>query len=276
MADDQQHDARPRAATAALERPAAAGPAGQVVQPRSTSDEKVHTWPYLVRIEFVAALLYLLLLSLMSVFIDAPLASLANPDVTPNPAKAPWYFLGLQELLLHMDKALAGVIVPGVMLIGLAAIPYVDHRRRGTGIWFYSPKGIPIALFSFAYTAIWNVALILVDEFLMVPDGTGGHGIGPLLRFWMLQARRAGWGVFTDGVIHYVAGWVVPILIMVFIPLSMVLIVRRRWQADTREAVIALYTFFVASFVVLTVVGTAFRGEGMRLMWPWQVQAANH
>ena len=103
--------------------------------------ERVHVWPHLVSIELVGALIYLLALSLMSILIRAPLVDLANPEVTPNPAKAPWYFLGLQELLLHMHPALAGVIVPGAVLTLLAAIPYIDRSRAGTGIWFSTPKG---------------------------------------------------------------------------------------------------------------------------------------
>ncbi|WP_324715705.1 hypothetical protein U7230_10020 [Carboxydochorda subterranea] len=277
MTTAQPQEDRAASRVAVLESAAAPSPAARPRPSQENPDEKVHTWPYLVRIEFVGALLYLFLLSLMSVFVDAPLASLANPDVTPNPAKAPWYFLGLQELLLHMDKALAGVIVPGAVLVLLAAIPYVDHRRKGTGIWFYSPKGVPIALFSFAYTSVWNVGLILVDQFLMVPGEQGGHGIGPIIRYWLHSLRQGGgYGFLTDSVVNGIAGWIVPIFIMLLIPTSLALIVRRRWQADTREVLIGLFTFFVASFVVLTVVGTAFRGEGMNLMWPWQVKQANH
>ncbi|MEW6044867.1 MAG: menaquinol-cytochrome C reductase [Bacillota bacterium] len=263
--------------TVTAPRPVQAQAQAAAGRPKLNPDEKVLVWPYLVRIEFIAALLFLLLLSLMAVFIDAPLAPLANPDVTPNPAKAPWYFLGLQELLLHMDKALAGVIVPGAVLLGLAALPYIDVRRKGTGIWFHSKRGVPITLFSFFYTAAWNVSLILIDEFLPVPGEAGAHGIGPIVKYWLSNARDAGWlfGV-SDRVINAIAGWIVPTFIMLFIPASLVLILRRRWQADTREAAMGLFTFFVASFLVLTIVGTAFRGPGMRLMWPWEVGAANH
>lgn len=267
-------EARP--AQAASPKAAPAGrPGGATAAGAPNPMEKVLVWPYLVRIEFIAALLFLFLLSLMAVFIDAPLGPLANPDVTPNPAKAPWYFLGLQELLLHMDKALAGVIVPGAVLLGLAALPYLDVRRKGTGVWFYSPKGIPIALFSFVYTTVWNVSLILVDEFLPVPGEAGAHGIGPIVKYGLHRLQAGGMPWLTDTLINTVAGWLIPTFIMLLIPASMVLILKRRWQADTREAAIGLFTFFVASFLVLTIVGTAFRGPGMRLMWPWQLPPAN-
>jgi len=217
--------------------------------------ERVHVWPHLVSIELVGALIYLLALSLMAILIRAPLVDLANPEVTPNPAKAPWYFLGLQELLLHMHPALAGVVVPGAVLILLAAIPYIDRSRVGTGIWFSTPKGIPIAKFSAVYTAVWVVGLVLLDEYL--PAGEGAHGIGPLLELYGFPAA--------------VGDVFVPLVFMTFIPWSLGVIVKRRWNANTRELMIALYTFFLASFVVLTIIGTAFRGHSMQLMWPWEI-----
>lgn len=217
--------------------------------------ERVHVWPHLVSIELVGALIYLLALSLMAILIRAPLVDLANPEVTPNPAKAPWYFLGLQELLLHMHPALAGVIVPGAVLILLAAIPYIDRSRVGTGIWFSTPKGLPITKFSAVYTAVWVIGLVLLDEFL--PAGEGAHGISPLLQLY--------------GFPPAVGDIFVPLVFMTFIPWSLAVIVKRRWNANTREIIIALYTFFLASFVVLTVIGTAFRGHSMQLVWPWEI-----
>ncbi len=217
--------------------------------------ERVHVWPHLVQIELIGALVYLLALSITSIIFKAPLLSLANPEVTPNPAKAPWYFLGLQELLLHMHPALAGVIVPGAVLVLLAAIPYIDTSRVGTGIWFSTPKGLPIAVFSWIYTAIWDIALVLIDEFL--PASGGAHGIAPFLK-----------GLGAPAVFAEVF---VPLVFMTFIPWSLAVIVKRRWDANTRELMIALYSFFIASFVVLTIIGTAFRGHSMKLMWPWQV-----
>lgn len=231
-------------------------PANEREQVIENPGKKVHVWPHLVSIELIAALIYLFMLVLMAIFVKAPLVDLANPEVTPNPSKAPWYFLGLQELLLHMHPALAGVAVPTAVLILLGAIPYIDNKRAGTGIWFYSPKGIPIAVFSAIYTTVWNVSLILIDEFL--PAGDGSFGIAPLLINWGLPPA-----------VGYI---LVPSILMVFIPYSLAVIVKRRWDADTRELVIALFSFFLASFIVLTIIGTGFRGHGMELMWPWQVQ----
>jgi menaquinol-cytochrome c reductase cytochrome b/c subunit len=227
-------------------------------------EERVHTWPHLVSVELMAALIFLVLLSLMSVVVKAPLGSLANPEVTPDPAKAPWYFLGLQELLLHMNPSLAGVIVPTVVLVGLAALPYIDRRRKGTGIWFSGPKGKAITAFAAFYTAVWELALIFLDEWLPVP-GSEARGVAPYLEYLLRPLD------LPPVLIDVLGGWLVPIFFMTFIPFSLAVIVRRHWKADTREVAIALYTFFVASFVVLTIIGTAFRGYGMQLMWPWEI-----
>ncbi len=239
-------------------------------------EDKVFVWPYLVRIELIVALLYLLFFTIMSIFVNAPLRNLANPEVTPNPAKAPWYFLGLQELLLHMHPALAGVIVPGAVLVGLALIPYIDTKKEGVGIYFTTPRGKRIALFSFLYTAVWEISLILIDEFLRLPQmPESAHGIGPAVKTLLTQAF---YGTpdptqveNMTPLIPAITDVIIPSIIMLFIPFLLVVIVRRVWRADTREVIIALFTFFVASFVVLTVVGSAFRGHSMKLFWPWEV-----
>src|SRR5438093_1256737 len=93
----------------------------------------VMVWPQLVSIELVATLVFTAMLLVLGTVVNAPLDLLANPDRTPNPSKAPWYFLNLQELLLHMHPTLAGVIVPGGALALLAAIPYIDNTPQGTG-----------------------------------------------------------------------------------------------------------------------------------------------
>lgn len=223
-------------------------------------EDKVFVWPHLVRIEMIGMLLYLVLFALMSIFINAPLRNLANPEVTPNPAKAPWYFLGLQELLLHMHPALAGVIVPGAVLVGLAMIPYFDTDRRGSGIYFSTPRGARITIFSFVYTTVWEVGLILLDA--QGVEGVSAGGIAAVLKRIM---------PFPGAVEAVITDIVVPTFLMLFIPAVLALIVKKVWKANTREIMIALFSFFVASFVVLTLVGSAFRGHSMKLFWPWEV-----
>jgi quinol-cytochrome oxidoreductase complex cytochrome b subunit len=90
--------------------------------------DKVNVWPHLLAIEFVALLVMLAFLTLLSAFVDAPLLEFANFNEQPNPSKAPWYFLGLQELLAYFDPMVAGIIIPGFGLAALAFIPYIDRN----------------------------------------------------------------------------------------------------------------------------------------------------
>lgn len=120
--------------------PVAAGPGGHtqrlltVVKSGSIQDvkaspqDKVHVWPHLLSIEFVAALACTAFVFVFSIFVNAPLLELADPNKTPNPSKAPWYFLGLQELLATFHPMVAGVLIPGIGLAGLAMAPYIDRN----------------------------------------------------------------------------------------------------------------------------------------------------
>ncbi|MCU1360505.1 MAG: putative menaquinol-cytochrome c reductase cytochrome b subunit, partial [Ilumatobacteraceae bacterium] len=101
---------------------------GSIQEVKATPIDKVHTWPHLLAAEFVAALLCTAFLFLFSVFVNAPLLQFANPNQTPNPSKAPWYFLGLQELLTMFHPMIAGVTIPGVGLIILILAPYIDKN----------------------------------------------------------------------------------------------------------------------------------------------------
>ena len=114
-------------------------------------ENTVMSWPHLLIMEIIAVLGTTLLLLVWSIAIDAPLKEIANPDVTENPAKAAWYFQSLQDLMLHMDVLVAGVIIPSIVIILLMAIPYMDRSKKDIGIWFASKKGRQIALFSSIY-----------------------------------------------------------------------------------------------------------------------------
>ncbi len=101
---------------------------GSIQDVKATPVDKVHTWPHLLAAEFVAALACTAFLFFFSVFVNAPLLQLANPNQTPNPSKAPWYFLGLQELLTMFHPMVAGVTVPGIALFALILAPFIDKN----------------------------------------------------------------------------------------------------------------------------------------------------
>jgi quinol-cytochrome oxidoreductase complex cytochrome b subunit len=134
------------------------------VRPRREREEELLVWPDLVFVEFICAVLFTFSFTIISALVNAPLINRANPDVTPNPSKAPWYFLNLQELLLHMNPALAGVVVPTVLLIVLAAVPYLDRSREGQGTWFGTPKAVAITVWSSIFALVGTVLLILLDS----------------------------------------------------------------------------------------------------------------
>src|SRR5206468_8482870 len=118
------------------------------------AERLVYVWPHLVTIELLSAVLVLLSMVVVSIILQAPLEGVANTDKTPNPSKAPWYFLNLQELLLHMHPALAGVIVPSVALALIAIIPYFDRDTRDVGKWFGTARSKAIAWFTTWFTTI--------------------------------------------------------------------------------------------------------------------------
>ena len=125
--------------------------------------DKVNVWPHLLAIEFVALLVVMGLLIVFSVYQDAPLLELANPNEQPNPSKAPWYFLGLQELLSYFDPQVAGVLIPGLGLAGLALIPYID-RNRST-----RPADRKFAIMVFTFFVVASAILTIIGSFYRGP-----------------------------------------------------------------------------------------------------------
>ncbi len=129
--------------------------------------DRVHVWPYLTRLEFLVALAVTGILTVWSITVDAPLEQPADPNRTPNPSKAPWYFLGLQEMLVYFDPWIAGVVLPALIILGLMAIPYFDVNPKGSGYYTLRERPFAIAVFSFGFV-LW-VVLLLIGTFLRGP-----------------------------------------------------------------------------------------------------------
>src|SRR5437762_12364635 len=149
----------------AIEAPPAPGRAPGAARPRPKREreEEVLVWPDLVFVEFISAVLFTITFVILSVLINAPLLNRANTDVTPNPSKAPWYFLNLQELLLHMHPALAGVLVPAGALTLIAMIPFIDRDSSDVGKWFGTASADPIAVLVAIYTVGVDGVLVFFD-----------------------------------------------------------------------------------------------------------------
>ncbi len=149
--------------------PAAAKGAYRKTQPYQPKWEReVHTWPYLMRVEFVAAILVTVLLMVWSLTLSAPLEEPSNPNVTMNPAKAPWYFLGLQEMLVYFDPWMAGVVMPTLIIVGLMAIPYIDANPLGNGYYTYKQRKFAIWTFNIGFIGLW-VVMIMIGTFIRGP-----------------------------------------------------------------------------------------------------------
>lgn len=243
--------------TATATAPAAAS-APRPAESGSAQNRLVYVWPHLVTIEFMASVLLLVSMIIISMVIQAPLEAQANADHTPNPSKAPWYFLNLQELLLHMHPALAGVIIPAGALALIAIIPYFDRDPKDVGKWFGTPKALAITWFMTWYTTIWLFVLVIFDEEI---------GVKPLLT--KLEAAT-GITLFTWPSVVNVVG---PMIFMNTPIILMIWLMKKFFKPDNaRDWMICLFTGFFVSYVVLTIVGTFMRGQGMHLMWPWDAR----
>lgn len=286
-------------ATAVVARPVAR------TQTRSR-EEEVLVWPDLVFIEFIAAMLFTITLFFLSVVMNAPLLDQANADVTPNPSKAPWYLLNLQELLLHMNAAMAGIIIPTVWLVMLGAFPYFDRDNDGQGVWFGTEGAVKITVISAAigFFGTWSlilwdsgkVAFFLNDWFQL----SGGDSLRFLENVRSIQSQLPwpDWsreitylpfnlrildGTGSGGPTTFqhldFPGWLVeqgiPIAFIVGLPSLMIYTLWRMGLVVTRrDALLALFGGFVASYGVLTLTGTAFRGQGQELVFPWELKVS--
>src|SRR5688572_18924280 len=136
---------------------------------------EIHVWPYLVRIEFLAAIIVTVILFVWSILLDAPLEEPANPNLTMNPSKAPWYFLGLQEMLVYFDPWIAGVVMPGLLIMGLMVFPYVDSNPLGNGYYSWRQRRFAIGMFLWG-SFMWFI-LITTGTFTRGRAGSGsGRG----------------------------------------------------------------------------------------------------
>jgi hypothetical protein len=228
-----------------------------VVRVDKRVEDTAMVWPHLLVIEFIAAMLWFIGLFIISAAFNAPLQDHSTPDCTPNPSKAPWYLLNLQELLLHMDKGLAGVIVPTIWIVFMMAIPYIDRSREGVGIWFTSPRGLRVTYFAAIYATVLTFSLIVLDKILK-DNGYVEFASANL---------PGGKQLFPD--------YIIPITTMIVLSVLLVVLVKVIFKGNTRDWMTAVWTGFVCVFLVLTIVGTSMRGPGMNMYPPWALPSTH-
>lgn len=213
--------------------------AGGVVFPESTEEkeQKLPVWPNLVAREFVVALCLLAVLFMLSLFFDAPLKERANPLVSPNPAKAPWYFMGFQELLLHFTPIISIVIIPLGTLTLLFAFPYFKSLEPKKGVWFLSDSGKKTSIQSSILGLALTFGFILLNEFVFKTSG-----LPEFLK----------------------SGFLSLIILMLFLWL-MIKVQHKKYNTSMAESMQAILCFLFSAFLSLTIIGNFFRGEGMAL-----------
>jgi len=222
-----------------------------VVIPRSPEEppdekpETVLTLPNLLLREFSAALALIAFVVVLSIVFDAPLGDAANPGMSPNPAKAPWYFLGFQELLLHFDPVFAVVVIPVFALAGLFFLPYLRYDKDTSGILMMSREGRRMGLVAAITGVLATPLLIVADEYLINVGGRLAH-VPPFV---------------TNGLVPF------GILCLAWAGFHTQL--RKRYAASNNEMIQSSFILLAVAFVILTLTGIWFRGPGMALVWPW-------
>jgi quinol-cytochrome oxidoreductase complex cytochrome b subunit len=210
--------------------------------------ERLTTLPHLVRIEAAAMLALIAALMLFSMLKPAPTGPIANPLESPNPAKAAWYFLGLQEMLLHMHP-LAAISLVALALLAMFAIPYLDTHSGDIGVYFRSVLGRWSAFIGFVLALDLVPTLVVLDEY-----------------WWDLPGWLPGWPV-------WVTNGIVPILFVFLVTAILYAGLRRLslqgMRANHSEALLGVVAFFLTSLIVLTIIGNLFRGENMALLLPF-------
>ncbi len=131
--------------------------------------DKVLVWPDLVYTELICMVVCTVVLVAWGILLQAPLEEPANAARTPNPSKAPWYFLGLQEMLVYYDPWLAGVVFPSMIIVGLMAVPYIDFNKKGNGYYCFAERKFAVVTFMFGFLFLW-IAMIILGTFLRGPN----------------------------------------------------------------------------------------------------------
>jgi quinol-cytochrome oxidoreductase complex cytochrome b subunit len=217
----------------------------QVHQPASSraneNDQRFYSWPVLMWIELATLLFITTVLVLMSLLFDAPLREQANPAFAENPAKSPWYFLGIQEIVSY-SAFTGGLLIPLLFIIFLISIPYIDKEVKYTGIWFSGDAGKKIVGFSVLFSFIITVFLIFI-----------------VIRFGWLKE-------WFDNVSVFIVMLVNPATLSTLFYVSWSVLISRKTKS-ARMAAIALFSCAITGLIIYTAIGIWFRGPNWEFYW---------
>jgi len=209
-----------------------------------SENAKVPTIPNLILREIVVAVVLLAAVMVVAVLFNAPFEAKANPGLSPNPTKAPWYFAGFQELLLHFHPHFALFIIPAFMLIALVSIPYFSYQTETAGVWFVSLKGRSMAVVAALVAIIVTPIGIIADEFVI---------------------DFAAW---FPGLSSVVSNGILPVAFVLAGIMVFYWLVKKKYAATNSESIQSVFVLLVVAFIILTITGIWFRGKGMVLIWP--------
>ncbi len=220
--------------------------------------DRVHVWPYLVRNEFICSIIVMVVLTVWSITINAPLEEPANPTQTPNPSKAPWYFLGLQEMLVYFDPWFAGVVLPSLVIVGLMVIPFIDINPRGNGYYTFKERPFAISTFLFGFIFLW-VSLIITGVFFRGPGWNlfwPWETWDPHMVIALTNVDLPAWGPFRWMGNPKIAGIEVIGLVLIVLYFSTAFIFYY-WRRDRSEAIRQLgpVRYGIVAFLFLTMMG---------------------
>jgi quinol-cytochrome oxidoreductase complex cytochrome b subunit len=223
----------------------ASGTSVQVHDPTVLNeDNSLPATPHMTSRILLVSLATLAVSLILALIFEAPLEEAANARVTPNPAKAPWYFLGLQELVGY-SALMGGVIVPGIVIIGLAMIPFMDREQHRIGFWFTNGAGRLWAVVGIVYGTL-TTALCVTSSLLF-----------PVRELFSRFESQAFFDLVNPATL----------LLLFFVVLYFVVL---KATGSTRNAAIATFCAFIIAFILLTYIGTALRGPNWEFYWPWQ------
>jgi quinol-cytochrome oxidoreductase complex cytochrome b subunit len=214
-------------------------------EPGASRPDHVLFLPTLLVREVAVALTLVAVVLVLAIAFPATLGDPANPGMSPNPAKAPWYFMGFQELLLHFDPVFAVVVIPLVVAVALVMLPYLRYGTDLEGRWFLSDTGRRTAVAAAAVGLVAAPVWIVIDEYL-VHSGDWLAGIPPVLSYGVLPGA-----ILLGGVTVFY------------------FFVKRRYGTADIESIQAVFILLAVVFAILTLTGVWFRGTGMTLTWPW-------
>lgn len=207
----------------------------------SSEQNMVNVNPELVSREVLLGLGLIATIIIFSIFFNAPLLEKANPLLSPNPSKSPWYFMGIQELLIHLHPFFTTVIIPFALIGLFVFIPNTKIDKANVGQWFYSPKGKKMILLSIGFAIIITIGLIFIFEYYLHIDQ---------------------WNISL-----YISTGIIPFFMYIIPMLGFILFLKFRYKADRAELLIAVFSIVITSYLIMSIIGVWFRGESMHLMF---------